>query len=98
MHDKIPPQHLSKWQQQLHPEWLLNEGNNLIFRNFSFHDYYQTMAFANSVAWIAHQHDHHPDLHISYRHCRVDYTTHAVAGLTQLDFDCAQAIDRLVSE
>ena len=37
-------------------------ADNRIGRTFSFANYYETMAFANAVAFIAHREDHHPDL------------------------------------
>ncbi len=76
--------------------WSLNENNTEISRTFQFKNYYQTMAFVNALAWIAHQEDHHPDLEVSYNKCGVRYTTHAVKGLTENDFICAAKIDALV--
>ncbi len=75
--------------------WHLLDG--AIARRFEFKNYYQTMAFVNAVAWIAHNEDHHPDLEVSYRFCRVSYTTHAVGGLSENDFICAAKVDALVS-
>jgi 4a-hydroxytetrahydrobiopterin dehydratase len=43
---------------------------------------YQTMAFVNAVAWIAHKEDHHPEMEISYWVCRVRYPTHAFGSIT----------------
>ena len=68
-----------------------------IFRQYRFENYYQTMAFVNAVAWIAHQADHHPDLEVSYRFCTVRYTTHAIDGLSLNDFICAARIEKLLS-
>ncbi len=76
--------------------WSLNENATEISRTFEFKNYYKTMAFVNTLAWIAHQEDHHPDLEVSYNKCRVRYTTHAVKGLTENDFICAAKIDALV--
>ncbi|MEJ2141874.1 MAG: 4a-hydroxytetrahydrobiopterin dehydratase [Gammaproteobacteria bacterium] len=76
------------------PQWVLVD-NKAIERDFKFSDYHHTMAFVNAVAEIAHQEDHHPDLEVSYNHCKVIYTTHAVNGLSMNDFICAAKIDRL---
>ena len=65
-------------------------------RVFEFKNCYETMAFANGVAWIANKEDHHPDLHISYQRCEVRFYTHAINGLTENDFICAAKIDRLI--
>lgn len=68
-----------------------------IVKRFEFKNYYQTMAFVNAVAWIAHTDDHHPELEVSYRVCRVRYSTHAVGGLSENDFICAAKVEALVA-
>jgi 4a-hydroxytetrahydrobiopterin dehydratase len=67
-----------------------------IAKTFSFKNYYQTMAFVNAVAYIAHQEDHHPDLEVGYKACKVRYTTHAIGGLSENDFICAAKVDQLL--
>ena len=69
---------------------------NEINRKYLFKNYYQTMAFTNSVAWIAHQEDHHPDMTVSYHHCHVHFSSHAIGGLSENDFICAAKIDALI--
>lgn len=96
------PQKLDSLQikQQLalvHQDWSSNTDFTHIQRLFEFENYYQTIAFVNSVAWIAHQHDHHPDLQVSYRTCQVNYSTHSAGGISALDFTCAGAIDNLLN-
>jgi len=68
-----------------------------ISKTYVFQNYYQTMAFVNAVAWLAHREDHHPDLAVGYRECRVQYTTHAIGGLSENDFICAAKVDALFS-
>jgi 4a-hydroxytetrahydrobiopterin dehydratase len=75
--------------------WQLNEAGIGISKRFPFQDYYQTMAFVNTVAWISHQEDHHPVLEVHWGHCEVRYTTHAIQGLSENDFICAAKVDRL---
>ena len=70
--------------------WIRSEKQ--ISKTFEFRNYYQTMAFVNASAYISHREDHHPDLLVGYKTCRVTYTTHAVEGLTENDFICALAI------
>ena len=72
-------------------------ADGVIAKRFEFKNYCQTMAFVNAVAWIAHSEAHHPDLEVSYRSCRVSYTTHAVGGLSENDFICAARVDALFS-
>jgi 4a-hydroxytetrahydrobiopterin dehydratase len=75
------------------PGW--EYADNKIFKTYAFRDYYQTMAFVNALAWISHREDHHPDLAVGYNKCRVDYSTHAIGGLSQNDFICAAKADAL---
>lgn len=66
-----------------------------IEKTFSFANYFDTMAFVNAVAFIAHAQDHHPDLAVSYGKCTVRFNTHDVQGLSVTDFDCATRIEAL---
>ena len=73
--------------------WQFKDG--VITRTFEFTNYYQTMAFVNAAAWIAHREDHHPDMSVGYSKCKVDYSTHAIGGLSENDFICAAKLDAL---
>jgi 4a-hydroxytetrahydrobiopterin dehydratase len=81
---------------QLHPDWELSGDTTSIRREYRFRNFHETMAFVNALAWIAHREDHHPDLEVGYRHCRVRYSTHSVGGLSENDFICAAWIDALL--
>ncbi len=78
--------------QQLHG-W--QQYDHLISRTYHFKNYYQTIAFVNALAWLSHREDHHPELSVSFNTCRVEYTTHALHGLSQNDFICAAKVDAL---
>lgn len=77
------------------PQWQLNSDNTRITRRFEFKNFYKTMAFVNAVAWVANQENHHPDLEVGYNYCVVNYTTHAMNGLSVNDFICAAKVDAL---
>lgn len=72
----------------------IREGGSIV-KTYRFNNYYETLAFVNATAWISHREDHHPDLAVGYRQCRVSYTTHAIGGLSNNDFICAAKIDAL---
>jgi 4a-hydroxytetrahydrobiopterin dehydratase len=76
---------LQGWQQYDH----------LISKTYRFKNYYQTMAFVNAIAWLSHCEDHHATLGVSYKECRVEFTTHTIHGLSENDFICAAKIDAL---
>lgn len=80
---------------ELSDHWAQHD-NNRISGEFEFKNYYQTQAFVNAVAWIAHREDHHPDITFGYKNCRVELTTHAIGGLSDNDFIVAAKVDRLL--
>lgn len=80
------------------PGWHLNESATEIEQTFGFANFYETMAFVNALAWIAHREDHHPDIEVRYKHCRVRYSTHTLRGLSENDFICAAKLNDLVGK
>lgn len=76
--------------------WKLSSDGKSITRHFDFKNFYQTMAFINAVAWVAHAEKHHPLMSIGYNYCEISYTTHAIQGLSENDFICAAKIDKLL--
>ena len=68
-----------------------------ITRTFGFANYFETIAFVNAVAWIAHVQDHHPDLSVHYDRCVVRLNTHDVGGISATDIECARQIDALLA-
>lgn len=68
-----------------------------IEKTFSFATYYQTIAFVNAVAFIAHKQDHHPELTVHFGKCTVRFNTHDVDGISVSDFECAAAVDALIT-
>ncbi len=77
------------------PEWKETIYGKEIARDYQFKDYYETIAFVNAVAELSHRENHHPDLKVTYNHCIVSYSTHAVDALTDNDFICAKFVDGL---
>jgi 4a-hydroxytetrahydrobiopterin dehydratase len=69
--------------------------DRIIGKTFEFRNHYETMAFVNALAWVSHREEHHPDLTVGYNKCHVEYTTHAINGLSMNDFICAAKVDTL---
>ncbi len=88
----LAPQEIDALLKQL-PGW--DYAGGVIAKTYTFKNYYQAVAFVNATAWISHREDHHPDITLGYNQCRVEYTTHAIGGLSQNDFICAAKIDAL---
>ena len=79
--------------------WSLNgDGAHVaIEKTFRFNNYFETIAFVNAVALVAHQQDHHPDLSVHYNRCVVRLNTHDVGGVSTTDLDCAARVDALLA-
>lgn len=78
--------------------YLSGDGASVaIEKQFAFANYYETLAFVNAVAFIAHRQDHHPELQVYYNRCVVRFNTHDVAGISGTDFDCAAQVDALMA-
>ena len=73
------------------PDWAIEDGK--LRRSLRFANYYETMAYANALAYLTHSADHHPELTITYNTCLIAYDTHSVnggrGGLSENDFICA---------
>ena len=75
--------------------WKYADGK--IAKTFKFKNFYETMAFVNVVAAIAHQTDHHPDQSVHYNRLDIAFNTHDVeqgkGGISINDFICAARIE-----
>ena len=96
--EPLTAEQIASLLQELHEEWRVTADGKSIRREFVFPAYSRTIAFANAVAWVATTEGHHPDMLVSYSRCVVDYTTHAIGGLSNNDFICAAKIDRLFAD
>ena len=67
-----------------------------IEKTYNFQNFHETMSFVNAVAFIANHEDHHPDLEVGYKACKVKYITHAIKGLSENDFICAAKVEALL--
>ena len=75
--------------------WKYADGK--IAKTFKFKNFYETMAFVNVVAAIAHHTDHHPDQSVHYNRLDIAFNTHDVeqgkGGISINDFICAARIE-----
>ncbi|WP_375499996.1 4a-hydroxytetrahydrobiopterin dehydratase [uncultured Nostoc sp.] len=70
------------------------EGSNLKITR-TFKNFIQAIEFVNKLVEPAESAGHHPDLEVSYNKVKIALTTHDAGGLTQADFDLAQAISQI---
>jgi 4a-hydroxytetrahydrobiopterin dehydratase len=78
--------------------WELSEDSKTISRRFEFKGFYKTVAFINAMAWVANSENHHPDFSAGYSFCEVNFTTHAIDGLSENDFICAAKLNELLGD
>ena len=93
----VPPldtEEINKLITSLNKAWYINNVGHLI-RDYKFHNFKESMVFANKVAEIAEEEGHHPDLYISYGKCTIEIWTHKINGLTRSDFILASKIDKI---
>ena len=77
------------------PGWELHDS--AIRRVFLFGGFPEAVGFVVRLGFEAEAADHHPDMLISYKRVMVTYSTHSAGGLTEKDFDGADAANRLAA-
>jgi len=82
------------FHQKLNPGWKV-ENNKAIHKSYPFENFKRGMAFANRIALIAEEENHHPDVCIQYSQVDVKLSTHAIGGLSKNDFILAAKIDEI---
>ena len=67
-----------------------------IRREWQLADFAAAIAFVNSVAELAEQANHHPDILLhGWNRVRLELSTHSAGGLTAADLALAERIDAL---
>jgi len=73
--------------------WRREEGG--IRKRFRRADFRDAIAFVNSIADLAEEAGHHPDIDIRWRNVIIYMTTHEAGGITTLDLELARRIDEV---
>lgn len=72
------------------------EENDCLTKEFTFQNFSDAMIFANKVAEIAEELDHHPDILIhDYNKVTIKTTTHSEGKVTQKDHKLAEMVDEI---
>ena len=79
------------------PNWSYESDRNIISRCFKLKTYAEGTKLATAIGEMADQQNHHPDLHIYYKKCVAEYTTHSAGGISINDFICAAKADQIFS-
>ncbi len=74
------------------------EIDNKYCRTFKFKDFSEAFAFMTRVAFLAEQHQHHPNWSNVWNTVKIELTTHDAGNIiTEKDVKLAKAIDNLLS-
>jgi len=69
--------------------------NKKLRKEIPVKDFNESMKIAGKIAVIAEEEQHHPDLGIHYSSIEIEFTTHAIDGLSENDFIMAAKIDEI---
>ena len=76
--------------------WRWDSAGGCIVKSWTFDRFRHLMTCLMQIAELAEQLDHHPHITTCYTHLQLQLSTHDVQGLTDLDFQLAESIDRLM--
>ena len=72
------------------------EENNMLKKSFKFKDFQEAFAFMTRVAFMAEEHQHHPNWSNVYNKVDIELTTHDEGNkVTAKDRKLAKAIDSI---
>jgi 4a-hydroxytetrahydrobiopterin dehydratase len=70
--------------------------DNKINKSFSFDTYLKGIEFVNSLAKIAEEMNHHPDLKVVWCQVEVVFTSHDLGGVTSQCIKMAKMVDSIL--
>ena len=73
--------------------WKIEGGK--LHKLFKFKNFNQAMCFMVGVGMVSEKMNHHPEWSNVYENVNVHLVTHRVAGLTELDFQLAEKMDKI---
>ena len=91
-------------QQQRHAAlgkllgWTEADDRDAIRKTYRFVDFNEAWGFMSRTALIAEQMNHHPEWLNVYNRVEITLTTHDAGGLSALDVDLANHMDRIAAQ
>ncbi len=76
--------------------WLLTDDGSAIRKQFKFKNFSEAFSFMTRVAFLAEQHNHHPEWFNVYNRIDITLTTHDANGITIKDLTLAKLIEGLL--
>ena len=74
--------------------WKMVKGRNAITKKFKFKDFIQAFSWMTAMAIYAEKKNHHPEWSNVYSTVVVTLSTHDSGGVTKLDLDMAQEMNK----
>ncbi len=75
--------------------WSIQKGK--LHKEIRFADFNEAFGFMCRVALIAEKMNHHPEWFNVWNKVRIDLTTHDAGGISELDFQFAERVEKLVA-
>jgi 4a-hydroxytetrahydrobiopterin dehydratase len=77
--------------------WSEAAGRDAITRKFVFKNFNEAFGFMTRAALVAEKMDHHPEWFNVYKTVEVTLSTHDAGGVTALDVELAEAMNRIAT-
>src|SRR4029453_14290248 len=77
--------------------WSEVAGRDAISKKFMFKDFNAAFGFMTRAALVAEKMDHHPEWFNVYKTVEVTLSTHDAGGVTGLDVQLAEAMDKIAT-
>lgn len=71
------------------------EKENCLYQEFTFNNFIEAFGFMTKIALLAEKMNHHPNWSNVYNKVYVSLNTHDVKGITLLDLELAEKIDKI---
>jgi 4a-hydroxytetrahydrobiopterin dehydratase len=81
---------------RINSEWIVK--GKFISRELLFKNFIEAFSFMTAVALVAEKSAHHPNWTNSYNKVSIELNTHDADGITDKDFELAEAIDKIVNK
>ena len=76
------------------PGWKISNQN--IEKKFSFNNFIEAFSFMTQVALLCEKYNHHPNWDNVYSYVNIQFTTHDLGGISNLDQILASEINKLI--
>lgn len=74
--------------------WIVRDDK--LHKQYQFDSFIEAFGFMSSVALVAESMNHHPEWSNVYNRVVIDLTTHDSGGISDLDFEFAERVDKIV--